>query len=202
LASAGLLSGRRATIHRDEQIGLSEQFPDVDVLADRVVDDGDILSCGGALTTFELTLNLIEKHHGALMRLQVAALFLDGDTSVQGRANPPKPGRTAEAAMALMLQNIEAPITIEQIATGLRVSRKRLEQLCQKRYGIGPQRLYLAVRLREARRLVEDTRLSVAEIAIRCGYLDSSAMTRAFGKEFGRSPRTLRTERDLGTHAV
>jgi AraC family transcriptional regulator, carnitine catabolism transcriptional activator len=197
LAGAGLLSGRRATIHRDEQIALAERFPDVEVSPERVVDDGDILSCGGALTTFELTLNLIERHHGALMRLQVAALFLDGNTSVQGQSGPPKPGRTAEAAMALMLRQIETPVSIEAIAEDLRVSRKRLEQLCKTRYGIGPRQLYLAVRMREARRLVEDTRLSVAEIAVRCGYADSSAMTRAFGTAFGMPPRALRAQRDL-----
>ncbi|WP_254871597.1 GlxA family transcriptional regulator [Pseudooceanicola sp. HF7] len=195
LASAGLLEGRRATIHREEQIALAERFPEVQVLPDRVVDDGDLLSCGGALTTFELALALIERHQGAVMRLEVAALFLDGD--MEAGAGP-RPGRSAEAAMALMLRRIEAPLPVEAIAAELGLSRKSLEQRCRARYGIGPSQLYRAVRLREARRLVENTILSVAEIAVRCGYKDASAMTRAFRVEFGLPPRALRARRELG----
>ncbi|TDE36594.1 GlxA family transcriptional regulator [Antarcticimicrobium sediminis] len=202
LAGAGLLDGRRATIHREEQIALAERFPEVSVLPDRVVEDGDILSCGGALTSFELVLRLIEQHFGALMRLEVGALFLDGSTEVPGTGPTPTgptplPGRTAEAAMALMLRRIEAPVRIEEIAAELGISRKALEQRCRARYGISPRALYRAVRLREVRRLVETTVLSVAEIAVRCGYGDPSAMTRAFRMEFGLPPRALRAQRDL-----
>ncbi len=197
LASAGLLDGRRATIHREEQIALAERFPEVSVLPDRVVEDGDILSCGGALTSFELVLRLIEQHFGALMRLEVGALFLDGSTEAPGTGPTPLPGRTAEAAMALMLRRIETPVRIEEIAGELGISRKALEQRCRARYGISPRALYRAVRLREVRRLVETTVLSVAEIAVRCGYGDPSAMTRAFRLEFGLPPRALRAQRDL-----
>ncbi|WP_119840556.1 GlxA family transcriptional regulator [Pseudooceanicola algae] len=196
LAGAGLLDGRRATLHREEQIALAERFPEVEVLADRVVDDGDILSCGGALTSFELVLGLIERHHGALMRLEVAALFLDGSTDAPGTLAPPLPGRTAEAAMAIMLRHIETPLPIDRIATDLGISRKRLESRCRLRYGIRPRELYRALRLREARRLVEGSSLSVAEIAVRCGYGDPSAMTRAFRLDFGMTPRALRAQRD------
>lgn len=197
LAGAGLLSGRRATIHWDEQIAMAERFPDVEVRGDRVVDDGDILSCGGALTTFELILDLIERHDGALMRLEVAALFLDGDATRGDRpAEPLRPGQTPEAAMALMRRRIEEPMKIGEIAAALGLSRKLLERRCMERYGIGPRRLYLALRLREAQRLVGMTGMSVAEVAARCGYADAGAMTRAFRREFGITPRELRLRRD------
>ncbi|MDK3017054.1 GlxA family transcriptional regulator [Pseudodonghicola flavimaris] len=198
LAAAGLLSGRRATIHWDEQVALAERFPDVEVSGDRVVHDGDILSCGGASTTFELVLDLIEAEHGAMMRLEVAALFLHGDLAGHGDRPPAalRPGQVPDAAMALMRARIEDPLSIGEIARQLGLSRRMLEQRCMDRYGIGPQQLYLATRLREARRLAEQTGLSVAEIAARCGYADASAMSRAFRREFGVSPRQLRQRRD------
>jgi transcriptional regulator GlxA family with amidase domain len=55
-----------------------------------------------------------------------------------------------------------------------------------------PQAVYRGLRLREARRLVVETSMSVAEVAARCGYADASAMTRAFRAEFGLSPREMR----------
>ena len=48
------------------------------------------------------------------------------------------------------------------------------------------------IRMAEAQRLVQDTPLSVAEIAGRVGYADASAMTRSFRRTFGLSPRAMR----------
>ena len=79
LAKAGLLDGKRATIHWDEMETLAERFPEVDVTEDRFVIDGDRISCGGTTTTFELMLHLIDAHHGAMLRLEVAALFMHGE---------------------------------------------------------------------------------------------------------------------------
>lgn len=198
MAGAGLLDGRRATIHRDGQILMAEHFPDVQVLTDRVVDDGDVLTCGGALTSFELALDLIERHQGALTRLEVAALFLYRRMDAPNAGAPPAPGDAAEAAMSVMANHIEAPLRVDQIAAKIGLTRKRLEQKCRARYGIGPQELYRLIRLREARWLVETTSLSVAEVAVRSGYADPSAMTRAFRRQFGATPRAVRERRDRG----
>ncbi|MDS9469315.1 helix-turn-helix domain-containing protein [Paracoccus sp. MBLB3053] len=192
LASAGLLSGRKATIHWDELTNLSEKFPDVNVSDDRVVHDGNILSCGGTTTTFELILDLIERHHGAMLRLEVAALFMYGES----RPLPAlRSGSVAEAGMSLMRRSIETPLPVAELAAKLGLNRRSFGQRCMDRFGVGPRRLYLATRLREAKRLVEGTTMSVAEIATRCGYRDASAMTRAFRKEFDATPRDLRKRR-------
>ncbi|MEL7527420.1 MAG: helix-turn-helix domain-containing protein [Pseudomonadota bacterium] len=55
-----------------------------------------------------------------------------------------------------------------------------------------PNSVYRGIRLREARRQVELTRLSIAEIAERCGYRNTSAMIRAFRQEFGQPPGSYR----------
>lgn len=196
LAAAGLLAGRRATIHWDELTNLAERFPDVDVLTDRVVHDGDILSCGGTSTAYDLVLDLVEQHHGAMLRLELASLFMTGDARPAGGI---RPGQIPEAGMSLMRRQIEAPVPVDEIARALGLSRKAFEKRCIERFGIGPGRLYLSTRLREAKRMVEQSDTSVAEIATRCGYRDASAMTRAFRKEFGLSPRALRAQRGAGS---
>lgn len=190
LASAGLLAGRRATIHWDEINNLAECFPDIDVVENRVVHDGDIRSCGGATTTFELVLDLIEELFGAMIRLDVAALFMHGE--VDRPEKRIRPAQVPEAAVALMRRRIEQPVSIDALARQLGLSGKTLEKRCMDRFGIGPGRLYLGVRLREAKRLFEQSGMSVAEVATRCGYRDASAMTRAFRREFGVTPRDLR----------
>jgi len=193
LAAAGLLNGRRATIHWDEIDRFEETFPEVDVVTSRTVTDGRILSCGGASTTSELILSLIERHHGPMLRLEVASLFMQcADRPVPRAPRADDTGEPVEDVVALMRRNIETPLTIGDLAARLEMSQKALERACLRRHGVPPRRLYQAIRLREIRRLLEGTSLSVEEIAARGGYQNASAMTRAFRKEFGQSPSRLR----------
>lgn len=193
LAAAGLLDGRRATIHWDVLVEFAETFPEVDVVEDRFVLDGDRMSCGGATTTFEFMLELIGQHHGAMLQLEVAALFMHGERNP--RLHPlirAKPSRIVSAAAAIMRRHIEDPIPIGEIARQLGVTPRALEQHFSSSADASPRRVYAAIRLRAARRLVEESRLSVVEIATRSGYRNASAMTRAFKREFGRPPQALR----------
>jgi transcriptional regulator GlxA family with amidase domain len=192
LAAAGLMSGRRATIHWDEITPFAERFPDIDVREDRYVIDGDRLTCGGVTTTFDLILDLIEAHHGAMLRLEVGALFLHSDRPLARRASEAT-GRTAvDTALSVMRRTVETPLPIAAVAQAAGLSQRALEAAFRDSLGLSPQSVYRSLRLREARRLAEGTAMSVAEIAGRCGYADPSAMTRAFRQEFGRSPRDLR----------
>ncbi len=195
LASAGLLEGRRATIHWDETDAFQEAFPELDVRRTRMEIDGDRWSCGGALSAFDLALRMIGDTHGEALRLEVGALLMSGETDLGGQAARPR-SRLVAAALAIMRENLEEPQSVPQVAGMLGVSARKLEGLFQSDLGAGPQKVYRRIRLLAARRFVEQTSLSVAEIAVRVGYADPSAMTRAFGEEFGVSPRKLRVGAD------
>ncbi|ASP33829.1 GlxA family transcriptional regulator [Labrenzia sp. VG12] len=193
MASAGLLDGRQATIHWDELSLFAETFPEVDVVEDRVVAGRDTCTCGGASTTFELTLELIKQQHGALFALEVSANFMHGDAFER---QDPRLRLTADSlvrsAAALMRRTLETPLTIAELAARLNIDQRSLEDHFRQEVGMTPLGVYKAIRLREARRLVELTRLSIAEISERCGYRNSSAMTRAYRLEFGQPPRAHR----------
>jgi transcriptional regulator GlxA family with amidase domain len=91
-----------------------------------------------------------------------------------------------------MRRRIETPLSIPELARQLRSDQRTLEELFQRKMDMTPASVYRGIRLREARRLVELTNLSIAEIAERCGYRNTSAMIRAFRQEFGNSPGHLR----------
>jgi transcriptional regulator GlxA family with amidase domain len=193
LAAAGLMDGYRATSHWDVLSEFEEAHPEVEVVRDRIVLDRDRLSCGGATTTLELMLELIARHHGPMLSLDVGALFMHGERPAGLHRLPGLSGdRVLRAASALMRRNLEQPLPIPDLARRLGVSQRGLETRCIAAAGRSPQSLYGAIRMAEAFRLVEDTGLSVAEIAGRVGYADASAMTRAFRREFGATPRDLR----------
>ncbi len=193
LAAAGLLDGYRATSHWDTLGALEEAFPEVIVTRDRFVIDRDRASCGGATTTLDLMLALIAAEHGATLSLEVAALFMYGERDPQMDPTHALPDHKAlRAAAALMRRNIENPLLISDIATEIGMAQRALEQVFQKQAGQSPAAIYRSIRLAEARRRVEQTRESVAEIANRTGYTDPTALTRAFRREFGTTPTALR----------
>lgn len=193
LAAAGLLEGRCATLHWDELDQFAETFPEVEARPERTVIDGDILSCGGGTTALELMLDLIGQHHGPMLRLEVAALFMHGERPALTDL-PPRlsEDQMVEAAVSIMRRNVEAPLPIAAVARRLQVTPRSLERRFASVLGRGPGATYRALRLNAARRLVEQTTLSISEIATRCGYEDASALTRAFGIAFGMTPRALR----------
>ena len=187
LAEAGLLDGYRATIHWDELDRFSERFSDIDVQKEAVIYDRDRITCGGASTAFALAMQMIEKQHGAALRLRVEHLF-----SGAYAQRPVRRGGIAARAVDLMRAHIEEPLQIAQLAQQLGRSQKHLEQQMLARLGAAPQVIYRRIRLERARQLSLDTPISVAEISVRCGYQDASAMTRAFRSEYGTTPQALR----------
>ncbi|WP_306150413.1 MULTISPECIES: GlxA family transcriptional regulator [unclassified Roseibium] len=193
LAAAGVLENARVTIHWDEFAGFSETFPDVDVVEDRFVLEDRIASCGGASTTFELMLEIIKKDHSPLFALEVAALFMHGSSGERPDLLPVRSGDALmREATALMRRNIETPLAIPAVAGRLKVDQRLLETRFRSEFGMTPLAVYKSIRLREARRLVQSTDLTIAEIAVRCGYQNASAMTRAYRLEFGSPPRKER----------
>ena len=193
LADAGLLNGYRATIHWEELENFAERFPEVQVERTRRLIDRDRISCGGVSTAFELILDLIGQQHGAALRLEVALLFMVPDAGIPQDA-PLRRGRIASRAVAMMQENLEQPLSIPEIAKRLGRPQRDVAARLFADYGSTPQAVYRRIRLLAARKMVQESSFAVSEIALRCGYQDASALTRAFRAEFGTTPRQLRRD--------
>ncbi len=192
LALAGLLDGHRATIHWEELTGFTERFPDVDALRERFVIDRNRITCSGAMAAFDLVLHLIGQAQGQALALEVAQLFMTRDSARSHTGGAGATSGYVNKALALMQEHLETPLPISEIARCVGRSHKALSQRMQSELGAGPAQVYRRLRLNLARKLVSETDLSIAEIALRAGYQDPSALTRAFKSEFGMAPRNLR----------
>ncbi len=194
LASAGLLDGRRATVHWDLLDAFTERFLDVDASRTQVMRDGPMLTCAGAMSALDLTLGLIADHLGISARLDVEALFLHGDPPV-AEPSDQIADPLVRQALALMRDHVERPLPLVDLARQLSCQPRTLDRHFRDRLGAPPGTVYRHLRLSSARKLIEDTRLSVAEIALRCGYDSPAALTRAIGRIYGATPRALRKAR-------
>jgi len=195
LAAAGQLNGRPATIHGHLFESFSETFTQVDARQERFVIDGNRITCGGAMASFDLVLTLIGQHCGEIIRLDVASLFLHQTNQPFGNAdNIPVRSKLVSRALVLMDQNIETPVPIPLIARHLGCSLKSLQRRFARSLNATPGQVYRHRRLIAVRSLVESTNLSIVEIAARCGYENASSMTRAFKNQFGTTPMDMRTD--------
>jgi len=193
LAEAGLLTGRRATIHWHELDGFAERFPDVTVVRERYVIDDNRITCGGAMAAFDLISRLVAAHHGEALRIEVGYMFMHEGTVAMGLSIAAPKSKAIQRAIAIMRENLEEPLTVVALARRVGQSQRRLQHGFQRELGATPRTVYRRLRLLSARKLVEESDLPVAEIAVRSGYSNPAAMTRAFSAEFGLTPRAIRS---------
>lgn len=193
MAAAGLLDGGRATIHWDELIAFSEEFAQVDAVSDRFVVTPGRMTCGGAMTAFDLVLELVRRTHGEAVQLEVSSYFIhrpfDGSLGAVGRRGL---SPMVEEAISIMTESLESPPSIGRIAQSLGTTQRTLGRLFQAELGAPPKRVEQRLRLATARRLAQESRHSIAEIAVRCGYTSAVSMTRAFREHYGKPPSRFR----------
>lgn len=193
LASAGLLDGRRATVHRDLLEEFTERFLSVTAERARVLRDGPRMTCAGAMSALDLTLALISDHLGMALRLDVEALFLHGDLPVAPAQEGAAVGDPlVRRALGLMRDHVEKPLSLSDLASRLSSHPRTLDRRFRAALGASPGMVYRHQRLAAARKLVENTRLGIAEVALRCGYESPAALTRALRRQYGVTPRALR----------
>ena len=120
LASAGLLSGRRATVHWDLLDAFTERFLDTEAERARVLRDGAWWTCAGAMSALDLTLGLIADHLGIAARLDVEALFIHGDPPVtMPRERQAISDPLVHRALRLMRETVERPLPLKALAQAL-----------------------------------------------------------------------------------
>lgn len=77
LGRAQLLAGRKATTHALRLERFRDEFPDVEVVAAKIVDEGEIITAAGVSSGIDLALHVVERLFGAEVRRRSAA-GLDG----------------------------------------------------------------------------------------------------------------------------
>ena len=100
-----------------------------------------------------------------------------------------------EAVIRLMEENLRAELPLGRLAESVNLSPSRLHQLFRDETGTSPARHLKSLRLREAKRLLETTFLSVKEIRIKVGVDDESHFTRDFRGAYGCTPTEYRKRR-------
>ena len=200
LAKAGLLEGRRLTVHWEHAGRLAEEYPGLLIERRLYVIDRDRVTCGGGTAPLDLMHALISDQHGSAFARLVSDWFLH--TDIRAATSPQRGGIEARLgtraqpvleAVAAMENHIADPLTLEQLALIADVSPRHLNRLCRAELHESTMDFYRALRLDTGQRLVRESSLRVADIAEATGFSSAEHFSNAYLARFGARPRDERS---------
>ena len=199
LARTGLLNGYRCTIHWENIFDMHDEFPELIVSSELFELDRERYTCSGGTTPLDMMLTLVARNHGTELATSISEQFICErirDSKDRQRiplrqrfgASQPKLVETVE----LMESNIEEPMSLDELARHVGISRRQMERIFQKHLNCVPTRYYLELRLRRARELLLRTPRSIVDVAFSCGFVSAPHFSKCYRDFFGKPPREER----------
>jgi len=199
LAEAGVLDGRRATLHWAHAANFKSRFPKVHTDEDRIfINDGPFWTSAGMTAGIDLILAMLEADLGAETSKMVAKLLVMNQRRLGGQRQhsalldmTPRSDRIA-SVLAHIRHNLRNTLSIEELAAVAHLSPRQFSRAFLTETGESPARAVERIRLEVARFMIEEGRHTVSEIAIETGFHGRERMRRAFLRTFGAPPQALR----------
>jgi transcriptional regulator GlxA family with amidase domain len=201
LAQAGLLQGKRVATHWAMCDELQRRFPALRVDSEAIfVQQGATWTAAGVTAGIDLALALIEADCGRDMAMQVAkelVVFLK------------RPGGQAQHSELLQAQlkdtaafdelhiwlaaNLSmANLSVSTLAERACMSPRNFSRVYKQKTGNAPYKAVELFRVEAARRLLENSKWNLDEIARQCGFADEERMRVTFHRNLGTSPSDYR----------
>ncbi len=160
-------------LHLDAE-GLKEILSDIDRLEEELLSARPAAMLGTFGRFIDLLVHLA-RHGGATDRKD-SARFQIGD------------------AIALMNRRFAEPLHVEELTKASRMSRRNFFRHFKAAAGCSPVEYLIRLRLQHAAEKLLDTRLSIGEIAIGCGFYDGNFFCKKFREAFAMTPKDYRKQ--------
>ncbi|MBY0239973.1 MAG: helix-turn-helix domain-containing protein [Burkholderiaceae bacterium] len=205
LAQAGLMGGVRIALPWNLYGDAEEIEPGAILVPNLYELDGPHLSCCGGGASADFALTMVDALYGANVQAEIKeALCIDKVRGPEERQRVALQARFGalqpklSEAVTLMEANIEEPLSTDDVAGLVGLSRRQLERLFKQYLGSLPSRYYLELRLQRARQLLLETNHSIVQVGLMCGFSSGSHFSTAFGALFGNTPREERQRKLTG----
>lgn len=201
LAQAGLIGSDESAnvvLHWEAVPTFQERFQVADLRNQIYLVEANRVHCAGGIATLDMMLDLIARFEGEALANEVANALVHTRREATTRQRSdgllsseqtPLSGRI----VALMEQNLDFPLALEELAQELGVSQRTVTRACKRTFGESPMRLYLRIRLQAARNFLFYEEFSIKDIAIACGFSYPAVFSRVFKAQFGQTPRGFRS---------
>jgi transcriptional regulator GlxA family with amidase domain len=209
LAEAGLLEGGEATTHWSYVPLFRRRYPSVTLHEDRIlVQSGpghSIVCSGGASSWQDLALLLIARHAGTEEAIRISKLFLyqwhrDGQLPYASMiANVDHGDTTMLRCQSWLAQNYERADIVAELVRQSGLPKRTFDRRFRAATGYSPLAYIQALRIEEAKQLLETGSATVDAIAREVGYEDIASFRRLFRRLAGMTPGDYRRKLQVPT---
>lgn len=202
LADASVLDNEQVAIHQDNLALMLERFPDLPLAGSAYTVASRHLTCAGPNSVLNMMLEYIGATQGHSCAQAVEEVIGRDREAVVGEQTTPSPAthpqlpEVLKDAIRLVENNVEEPLSIEELATLVGISRRQIERLFRRHLGVAPARYYMEYRLTRARQLLQQSNLSITEISVACGFVSPTHFSRSYRRFFNQPPIDARRRQD------
>lgn len=204
LAKAGLLDGKVATTHWGYASKFKADYPLVDLQENQFVtqskiasksQSGNIFCAAGGSAFYDLGLLLIERYCGREISTQVAKTqIIDSKRGNQNSytnvsLHRPHSDPLVKQVQEFIEENFRQPMQVSHLATRVNVTPRTLNRRFQACVAMRPIEYIQAVRVEQAKRLLELGDVTIKSLAEQVGYDDISSFTRLFKRATELTPK-------------
>lgn len=197
LAKIGLLNGKHCTIHWKCLDYARKKFPKAKFSDSHLyVFDKGIFTSGGMTCGIDMALALVEKWSNPLVSAEIAQemvinirradtqnqknIFLDFKNHFNSEVYK---------AQQFLANNLQSSYTLKNLAADLNMSERQISRLFKSHTGETIQQLRDKIRLDHGENLLNNTELTIKEIASQCGYRSPRQFSRVWKMRFGSGPK-------------
>jgi len=201
LAATGLLEGKPCATHWKAAAYFRQLFPELKLHTNKIVTDQQgVYTAGGAISSLNLVLYIIEKYNGREAALYCArVLQIDIDRNSQTpfiifEGLKDHKDEVIRSIQKFIEQNIGDRLTVEQLALRSAMDRINFTRRFKKATQLSPADYVQRVKMESAKRLFESTSMQINEVMYEVGYIDSKAFRETFKKIAGMTPGDYRNK--------
>ncbi|MEV7087149.1 helix-turn-helix domain-containing protein [Streptomyces sp. NPDC093085] len=199
LGAAGLLDGRRCTVHWRHVDALTRAYPRAIVEPDVLyVDEGPVITSAGSAAGIDACLHLVRQEYGTEVANMVARRMVvpphrdGGQAQFIERPLPASPCDTVGEVLEWMERHLDREMTVEQLAARAHMSPRTFARRFQQETGTTPYRWLLRQRVLLAQELLEGTDETVESVAGRAGFGNAAGLRHHFLRTLGTTPHSYR----------
>jgi len=199
LGDAGLLDGRECTTHWRYAQRLQQTFPKARVNPDVLyVLEDNVLTGAGSAAGIDAQLHLMRREFGSRVAATTARRIVVPPHRDGGQAQYIRTpmGQTEADTLAPLLewatQHLDEPLPVERLAAQAHMSPRTFARRFRDETGTTPLQWVTAQRLALAEELLEQTTLSIDQIASRVGFGNAATLRHHFTSTRGTTPQAYR----------
>lgn len=200
LAEGGFLDHRKATTHWQYCKELGDRYKKIDVDMNSIfIKDSNIYTSAGATAGIDLSLALVEEDFTREIALQIArglVLYLKRPGNQSQFSNMLSQQLSSKKPIKELQQwicdHLNSNLTVDILAVKVAMSPRNFARVFLEDTGYTPGKYVETVRLEFSKRYLEESDLSIEQIADKCGYGSAETMRKTFFRHLNYSPSTYR----------